>query len=80
MRIDCAKDAVTLGTASGDIMESISATWEGEPLEMGVNVNYLIDALESVTGENVAIRMLTASDSLLIDGDDYQLVVMPMRV
>ena len=55
-------------------------TWEGEPRKMGVNINYLIDALESATGDDVALRMLTANDSVLIDGDDFQLVVMPMRV
>lgn len=81
VRIDCAKDTVTLGTASGDITESMPATWEGEPLKIGVNTNYLIDALESVvTGDDVTLRMSTASDSVLIDGDDFQLVVMPMRV
>jgi DNA polymerase-3 subunit beta len=80
VRINCAKDTVTLGTASGDITESMPATWEGEPLKMGVNINYLIDALESATGDDVALRMLTANDSVLIDGDDFQLVVMPMRV
>lgn len=48
-----------------------------EPLELGINAIYLIDALKAGNSERVVIEYDTGKDSIKIDGS---FVVMPMRL
>jgi len=55
----------------------------GEELEIGFNVNYLLDALQAIEKDRVEIRLSDPNSSVLIrpEGDDSSLyVVMPMRL
>jgi DNA polymerase-3 subunit beta len=63
--------------------DEVEVVYEGEGLEIGFNVSYLIDALTALPGEEAEIHLGDASSSCLITpkGEgDCQYVVMPMRL
>ena len=63
--------------------EQLEARYIGEPLEVGFNASYLIEAIGAVPTETVRIYFTEANSSCLIrpEGrDDCQYVVMPMRL
>lgn len=63
--------------------DEVEVVYEGEALEIGFNVSYLIDALTALPGEEAEIHLGDASSSCLITpkGEgDCQYVVMPMRL
>ncbi|MCH9673106.1 MAG: DNA polymerase III subunit beta [Gammaproteobacteria bacterium] len=63
--------------------DEVEVEFDGEELEIGFNVSYLMDALTNVPSETVNIFLSDSSSSCLIvpEGrDDCQYVVMPMRL
>ena len=63
--------------------DEVEVVYQGEGLEIGFNVSYLIDALTALPGEEAEIHLGDASSSCLItpQGEgDCQYVVMPMRL
>ena len=63
--------------------ESVEVEYSGENIEIGLNVNYLLDALSAVSKDQVEISLSDASSSCLIRGsgtDNSKFVVMPMRL
>ncbi len=63
--------------------DEVEVVYQGEGLEIGFNVSYLIDALTALPGEEAEIHLGDASSSCLITpkGEgDCQYVVMPMRL
>ncbi len=63
--------------------EEIEVAYSGEDIEIGFNVNYLVDALGAVDGDEVALSVLDSNSSCLIrqpGNDDGKFVVMPMRL
>ncbi len=63
--------------------DEVEVAYEGEGLEIGFNVSYLIDALTALPGEEAEIHLGDSSSSCLITpkGEgDCQYVVMPMRL
>ncbi|MEO8223218.1 MAG: DNA polymerase III subunit beta [Gammaproteobacteria bacterium] len=63
--------------------DEIEVEYSGEPLEIGFNVNYLLDALAAVEGEQVELGFVDANSSCLISGPGTimaRYVVMPMRL
>ena len=66
-----------------EAVESLEVEYQGEELEIGFNVTYLLDALNAVTTEQVEIGVNDGNSSCLIraPGDDAtKYVVMPMRL
>jgi DNA polymerase-3 subunit beta len=63
--------------------DEVEVAYEGEGLEIGFNVSYLIEALTALPGEEAEIHLGDSSSSCLITpkGEgDCQYVVMPMRL
>jgi DNA polymerase-3 subunit beta len=63
--------------------EEIDIDYSGEELEIGFNVNYLLDAINAVPGDSVKVFLSDSNSSCLIqqpDNDDCSYVVMPMRL
>jgi DNA polymerase-3 subunit beta len=63
--------------------EEVEVAYSGEDMEIGFNVNYLLDALAALDGDEVSVQITDPSSSCLIwddktDGCEY--VVMPMRL
>lgn len=63
--------------------EMVSVDYQGESLEMGFNVGYLLDVLGVLSGEQVKLSLADPNSSVLLeeseDGDSLY-VVMPMRL
>ena len=63
--------------------EELEVEYNGEDIEIGFNVNYLLDALGAVDGESVSLSVQDSNSSCLIrqpGKDDCTFVVMPMRL
>lgn len=63
--------------------ETIAIDYQGEPLEIGFNVNYLLDALSILNSDIVRFTLSDSNSSALIEGYDEEAnlyVVMPMRM
>lgn len=63
--------------------ETVGVDYEGERLEIGFNVSYLLDVLSAVTGETVKFSLSDSNSSALVEeaeSSNCQYVVMPMRL
>ena len=63
--------------------EELEITYEGEEVEIGFNVNYLLDALAAVDGGDVQLGLTDANNSCLVTSPNVssaKYVVMPMRL
>jgi DNA polymerase III subunit beta len=63
--------------------EEVEVVYAGEELEIGFNVNYLLDALAAVEGTEVSIGLTDGNSSCLIQSASdagARFVVMPMRL
>jgi len=63
--------------------EELEVEYSGEDIEIGFNVNYLLDALAAVDGDEVTLSVLDGNSSCLIrqpGREDSKFVVMPMRL
>jgi len=63
--------------------EEVEVQYEGDDIEIGFNVNYLLDALAAVDGNEVTIGLTDGNSSCLITADvdaTSRFVVMPMRL
>lgn len=63
--------------------EAVSVDYDGEALEIGFNVSYLIDVLSTLSSERVRITLSDPNSSALLEaeeGSDALYVVMPMRL
>ena len=63
--------------------EELEVSYSGEDIEIGFNVNYLLDALGAVDDDEVTLSVLDGNSSCLIrqpGKDECKFVVMPMRL
>jgi len=63
--------------------DQVEVTYQGEEVEIGFNVNYLLDALSAIDGDKVEIGLTDSNSSCLIHAPDTthtRYVVMPMRL
>ncbi len=67
----------------GDAEETMPAAFEGEPLEIGFNPDFLREGIESVEGDEVLLRLISPlRPGLLqpVDNEDFRYLVMPIRL
>ncbi|MBC8519416.1 MAG: DNA polymerase III subunit beta [Gammaproteobacteria bacterium] len=64
--------------------EELSVQYSGEPMEIGFNSAYMMDALSVISDDEVTIYFIDENSSSLIhtqnDLEEYKFVVMPMRL
>ena len=63
--------------------DSVEVSYQGDEVEIGFNVTYLLDALSAIDGETVEIGLTDANSSCLIRSPasaHVRYVVMPMRL
>lgn len=64
--------------------ESVSVDYQGDSLEIGFNVSYLVDVLTVLSSEKVKMTLLDSNSSALLEAVDTDsealYVVMPMRL
>ncbi|MGI9295401.1 MAG: DNA polymerase III subunit beta [Pseudomonadales bacterium] len=63
--------------------EELEIEYDGEEIEIGFNVNYLLDALGAIETDTVSLALVDGNSSCLLrqpDSDESKYVVMPMRL
>lgn len=63
--------------------EELEVAYQGEPLDIGFNITYLLDVLQTLSHERVRLAFGDGASSALVtipDREDYKYVVMPMRI
>ncbi len=67
----------------GDASEALPAPYSGEPLEIAFNPQFLIEGLESVEGDELAMKLSSPLRPGLLQPvgrDDFSYLVMPIRL
>ncbi len=69
----------------GEGRDEIDIDYNGQPVEVGFNGKYLIEALDSFDAQKVLIRIVDPDSAVVIESDNteedpYLCVVMPMRL
>lgn len=70
-------------TEQEEANDELDVDYDGEPVELGFNVSYLIDVLASMSTELVHIALADGNSSALFTRPDdahFKYVVMPMRI
>ncbi|MFT5500285.1 MAG: DNA polymerase-3 subunit beta [Woeseiaceae bacterium] len=63
--------------------EELEIEYSGDDIEIGFNVNYLLDALGAIETDTVSLALVDGNSSCLLrepDNEDCKYVVMPMRL
>lgn len=63
--------------------EELEVSYNGDPLDIGFNITYLLDVLNNLTVEKVDCAVGDANSSMLLSvpgNNDFKYVVMPMRI
>lgn len=86
IRLSVKSNAITLqahNPEQEEAEEEIEVSYNGDELDVGFNVNYLLDALAAVEGTEVEVGLTDANSSCLIRAPGVatcKYVVMPMRL
>ena len=66
----------------GESTESMPVAFTGETLEIGFNADFLRDGLESMTGDDVRLKLISPLRPAVLQGDtdDFTYLVMPIRL
>lgn len=68
---------------AGEVTDDVPVEYSGPDIEIGFNAKYIIDALSSITDNNIMIKFTDPLSPTLITGmsdDRHQCVIMPMRI
>ena len=87
VRLTFASSEVLLEAGTGDeaqASEAISASFDGEEMQIAFNPQYLLDGINAVDSDTVRISFTTATRPAVITGKgeaqpDYRYVIMPIR-
>jgi len=74
---------ICTNTEQEEAEESLAIEYDGDPLDIGFNIAYLLDVLNHVDTEKVSVTMGDSNSSALVEipgRDDFKYVVMPMRI
>ena len=74
---------ISNNTEREEAQEEIEIDYQGDSIDIGFNVNYLLDVLNNVAAEEVECRLGDANSSALFSlpgNDSFKYVVMPMRI
>ena len=66
-----------------EAQEEIETDYHGEPLDIGFNVNYLMDGLNNISSNTATFSFGDPNSSILIttsENQEFRYVVMPMRI
>src|SRR3954468_10257473 len=85
LRLRFAAGGLTVGPRTQDVgeaRETLPIRFEGEPLEIGFNAEFLRDGIESAEGEELRVRLIDPLRPGLLQGpaDDFWYLIMPIRL
>jgi len=76
-------EMVSVNPDLGNAEEKVEIKYEGEPIEIGFNPRYFIDALQSMASDTIYLNIKDQTSPCLITGDQdegFLGLIMPMRV
>ena len=80
---DASLKIVSSNAEQEEAQEELDVDYKGEALDIGFNVNYLLDVLNNLGGSEVECLFGDASSSTLFQFEaepEFRYVVMPMRI
>jgi DNA polymerase III subunit beta len=85
LRLRFSEGELTISAQSQDVgetRESLAIRYDGEPLEIGFNAEFLREGLESVAGDDVQLKLINPLRPGLLsaDGDAFWYLIMPIRL
>jgi len=86
LKINLSRDHMALSASNPDqdmAEESVDVAYTGNDLELGINVAFLLDAVNAIESEDIQIGLTDENSAVLIvdpDSQDDRHIVMPMRV
>jgi len=86
IRLDLSKGSLKLSAHNPDQEEAndeVSVEYEGDNLEIGFNVTYLMDALRAMSTKTVEAELQDGNSGCMLhepDDDDTLYLIMPMRL
>jgi DNA polymerase-3 subunit beta len=85
LRLRFAEGEVTVWAQTQDVgeaRETLPIRFDGEPLEIGFNADFLRDGIESAEGDDMRLRLIDPLRPGLIQGldDDFWYLIMPIRL
>ena len=85
LRLRFAEGELTVSTQTQDVgeaRESLPVSFAGEPLEIGFNAEFLRDGVESVSGEQLRLKLISPLRPAVLQGDDddFLYLIMPIRL
>jgi DNA polymerase-3 subunit beta len=66
----------------GEARESLPVSFTSEPLEIGFNAEFLRDGIDSVTGDQLRLKLISPLRPAVLQGedDDFLYLIMPIRL
>ena len=86
VRLVFTKDALSIictNNEQEEAEEGLAVEYDGDPLDIGFNISYLLDVLNHVDSGTVSFTMGDSNSSALVQmpgREDFKYVVMPMRI
>jgi DNA polymerase III subunit beta len=85
LRLRFAEGELTISARTPDVgeaTESLPAPFEGEPLEIGFNPEFLREGIESVEGDEIVLRLISPLRPGLLQSPerDFWYLIMPIRL
>ena len=86
VRLVFTKDALSIictNNEQEEAEEDLAIDYDGDPLDIGFNISYLLDVLNHVGAQSVVVAMGDSNSSALVQipgREDFKYVVMPMRI
>jgi DNA polymerase III subunit beta len=86
VRLVFTKDALSIictNNEQEEAEEGLAVEYDGDPLDIGFNISYLLDVLNHVDSPTVSVTMGDSNSSALVQmpaREDFKYVVMPMRI
>jgi DNA polymerase III subunit beta len=85
LRLRFAEGELTVSAQTQDVgeaRESLPVQFSGEPMEIGFNADFLREGIESVSAEEIQLRLISPLRPGLIraEDDDFSYLIMPIRL
>jgi len=86
VRLDLENDKTTFFSSSpdlGEAKEEVPVDYKGDAVTLGFNARYVLDVLNAMTSDKVILELQDPLSPVLVKEDgneDYQCVIMPMRI
>jgi DNA polymerase-3 subunit beta len=85
LRLRLAEGEATVSAQTQDVgeaHESLPVAYTGEPFEIGFNADYLQAGIESVEGDDIALKLINPLRPGLVQGSDesFRYLIMPIRL